>query len=124
MGLRETLNEKPAVGWVVAALLAIVALYLAFFRGGTTTGERPSVDDLKRDVTIRDIETGETWTMNRGRIEQLLYGRAYDGSLDPNLGLPNPNTGKMTGYPELRGGWEDLVERIKTEVAEVEAKRK
>ena len=124
MGLRNVINEKPVVGWAVAAVLAVVAVYLAFFRGGTSSGDRPSISDLKSDVTIRDIETGETWTMNRGELEKYLFSRAYDRNLDPSLGLPNPTTGKLSGFPELRGGWEDLVTRINTEVAEVEKRRK
>ncbi len=122
MGIRDAINQKPMLGWIVAGVLGLVAVFF-IFRSSFTGGERPSIPELKRTITIRDVETGDTWTMTRGELERQLYIRANKGELDMSVGFVNPETGKPTGFPELRGGWEDLVERIQTEVEEAKAKR-
>lgn len=121
MGLRQLINEKPVLGWIVAAVLAIVATVLIIRMSAGGGGER-SVATMRQEITVRDRETGETWTILRGELEKQLFARAYTGTLDPNVGLPNPKTGKLTGIPELHDSWDDLVARIKKEAAEVEAK--
>src|ERR1041385_8009715 len=110
MGIRETLKSKPWVGWAVAGALFLVAAALAY-RSLWGGGETYSVNRLTQDVTIRDRETGEEWTMKRGQMEQVLRDRG--GTVDPNVGLPNPKTGKLTGFPKSE--WEATVDRIKAE---------
>jgi hypothetical protein len=107
MGVREALQSKPWIGWAVAAVALLLAA-LVWYRAGRGSLNEYTFDRLTEDVTIRDRETGEEWVMKRGRVEQILWDRA--GALDPNEGIPNPTTGKPTGFP--KSDWESTVERI------------
>lgn len=109
MSIRDTMKAKPWIGWTIAGILLVVAAVLAYRSLFT---ERPdSLERLSQNVTIRDRETGEEWTMKRAEMELILRRRS--GNLDPNVGLPNPKTGKLTGFPKTE--WETTVERLKTE---------
>jgi len=109
MSIRDTIKAKPWIGWTVAGALLVVAAILAY---RSFLNVRPdSLERLSQDVTIRDRETGEEWPMKRAEMELILRRRS--GNLDPNVGLPNPKTGKMTGFPKSE--WESTVERLKAE---------
>ena len=72
---------------------------------------RESVEYLSQDVTIRCEETGDEWAMSRGVLERDLYLR--QGMIDPAQGIPNPNTGKPTGFPvNKEKEWNQVIERI------------
>ena len=110
MSIRTLLREKAYLGWTLAGLLLLLAVVLAFraFRG---TPSAYTFDRLTENVVIKDRETGEEWTMPRGRMEAILWDRG--GKIDPSVGLPNPTTGKLTGFPKSE--WEATVERIKAD---------
>jgi len=106
------LSNKPVVGWIVVGVLAAAALWF-LLRG---LGVRPGAGQLTNgttralatEVEIKDRESGETWTMHQGQIERELWTR--ESPLDPNQGLLNPKTGKLTGFPTK--GWEETIKKI------------
>ncbi len=106
MGLRDAINQKPMLGWGLAAVLAVATAYFAY--RGLTAGE---TRELTENVTIRCRETGKEWTMTRGAMEKQLYMRPYP--LNPDEGLPNPDTGKPTGFPV--DDWKKAIEEINAE---------
>lgn len=106
MEIRELVRSKPWIGWAVAGVLAVIAVVVLVRGGGGTSAY--TLEDQTQDVVIRDRETGEEWTIKRGRLEAMLWERA--GKLDPNVGLPNPKTGTLTGFP--KSDWEETVERV------------
>ena len=111
MSIRNRLRQSPALGWGVAGVLLVVAVYLAYRSFGS--GANPySFDSRTEDIVIRDRETGEEWTMKRGRMEAMLWER---GKIDPTVGIPNPKTGKPTGFP--KSDWESTIERIQRDQA-------
>lgn len=110
MGIRETLRSKPWAGWSVAAVLLLVMGWV-WYRGLYGNSNPTSLERTTQEITIRDRETGEEWTMPRGRMELYLWERPLP--IDPNQGLPNPKTGKLTGFPKSE--WESTVDRIATE---------
>ncbi len=118
MGIREALRSKPWTGWALAGVLMIVMVWV-WYRGLYGNTNPTALERSTQDVVIRDRETGEEWTMPRGRMEQYLWDRPLP--IDPNQGLPNPKTGKLTGFP--RSEWEATVDRISTERTVVAEKR-
>lgn len=106
MNIREVIRSKPWVGWAVAGVLLVVAVVVYMRPMGSRSAY--TLDQLDQDVVIRDRETGEEWTIKRGRLEAILWER--EGRLDPDVGLPNPKTGTLTGFP--KSDWEETVERI------------
>ena len=109
MGIRQFINQKPQAGWAVAGVLLLVAIFFVWrSMSGSSSGY--SLERATQEITIKDRETGEEWKIPRGRMEAMLMERA---ELDPNVGLPNPKTGKLTGFP--KSDWESTVERIKTD---------
>jgi hypothetical protein len=103
MGIREFINQRPALGWGVAAAVIVVAsvMFLRSLRGGETA-------ELTQEVTIRCRDTGKEWTMPRGAMERALYMRSYP--VNPDEGLPNPDTGALTGFPV--DDWKSTITRI------------
>ena len=116
--LREFINKNPWLGWV----LAIAFLVLSFILYTRLSGANDpySVERLSEQVTLRDIETGEEWTMNRGKMEMIL--RERPDYVNPMQGLPNPKTGKLTGFPVDRE-WEETVARLNRERKEIIERR-
>lgn len=102
------------VGWGIACVLMIFAAGMLYMRL-TAKNETAQLTEL---VTLRDAENGDTWQMPRGMMEKELYLRQYP--LDPNQGLPNPKTGKFTGFPV--DAWKETVTRINGERKEDEEK--
>lgn len=103
MGVRDFINKQPMLGWGVAAVVALVAVFM-FFRnlGAGETAE------LTQEVTVRCRETGKEWKMPRGAMEKQLMLRPYP--VNPEEGLINPDTGKPTGFPI--DDWKLSVDRI------------
>ncbi len=116
--IRQFLNKNPMAGWAVAAgLLILVALSLLRMR---RVDDNPySLNRTTEMVTIKCRETGDEWTIPRGRMEQILWDRP--APIDPSQGLPNPKTGRLTGFP--KSDWEQTVERISAERTEIALKR-
>ena len=85
MGLRDAMKEKPWIAWTICGVcLATGGLMLV---NSKTQSPPDSVQRLSEDVTIRCTETGEEWTMNRGRFEEMLL--FADGQIDPAKGVPS-----------------------------------
>jgi hypothetical protein len=110
MGIRDFLRSKPWLGWVLAAVLLFVCGWV-WYRSLLGGSNLTSVDRMAQEITIKDRETGEEWTIARGRMELYLWERQMP--IDPNQGLPNPKTGKLTGFPKSE--WESTVDRITRE---------
>jgi hypothetical protein len=116
--LRQFLNERPALGWAVAAALLLVVA-LSLYRMRRVNDNPYALDRTTELITIRCRETGEEWQMPRGRMEQVLWDRP--APLDPSQGLPNPKTGRLTGFP--KSDWENTIDRISAERQEVASSR-
>ena len=103
MSMRSFIDERPMLGWGVAAIVALVAV-LMFVRGmgGGETAE------LTQEITIRCRETGKEWKLARGAVEKQLMMRPFP--VNPDEGLINPDTGKPTGFPV--DDWKQTVTRI------------
>lgn len=109
MGIRETLNEKPAIGRTIAFIAVAAAIYLAFRAGSNDAPD--SLERRSQMVTIRDTLTGDEWEMNRGQFERLLL--TQQGQIDPNGGIPSKfSDGKPVGVLVDKNDWEETVERI------------
>jgi len=107
--LREILAKNPWIGWVIAVLAIGVAV---LFATGTFRQEPPdSVERLSQTVTIRCTETGKTWTMTRGRFEEMLMG--MPGQIDPDKGIPSPYAdGRLTGVLVNDKDWRETVSHL------------
>lgn len=109
MGLRETLNEKPIIGRTIALVAVCASIYLAIRSGKSSAPD--SVERRSQMVTIRDTETGDEWTMNRGQFERLLL--LHDGLIDEKGGIPSEfSEGRLTGVLVDKSDWEQTVSRI------------
>ena len=99
-GERTALRVALAVCLVVFAVLAVRRL---------TRPQNPySFERLTQEVTLVCRETGEEFTMPRGRVEQMLWDRP--APIDPSVGITNPNTGLPTLFP--KNEWETMIDRI------------
>src|SRR5688572_33339622 len=94
--IRQFLESHAWVGWAVA--LALLAVSIALFVRRDAGGGAYSPERMTETLTIKCIETGKEWTVKRGIMEVQL--RARGTQLDPLQGLPNPDTGKLTGFPK------------------------
>lgn len=109
MGLRETFNNNPIIGRSIALIAMVGAIFLAVRSG--TSNEPDSVERRSQIVTIRDTETGDEWTMNRGQFERLLL--LHDGMIDENGGIPSKfSEGRPTGILVDKSDWKETVTRI------------
>ena len=99
-------GERTALRIALAVCLLILAI-LAFRRFAGSPNPY-SFDRLTQEVTLVCRETGEEFTMPRGRVEQQLWQRP--APLDPTVGLTNPNTGRPTLFPKTE--WEATIDRI------------
>lgn len=109
MGIREAINSKPWIGWAVAGVLAVAAVF--FFIQSGASDAPDSLERRSEQVTIRCTETGEEWTMNRGQFERLLL--LQSGEIDPSQGIPSEFAdGRLTGVLVDAADWEETVERI------------
>lgn len=107
--LREMMKERPWIGWAVAGMLLVVAVYLGFF-GGTGGGDDFSGQKMQEMVTIRFSDTDTTEEMPWGRVMKELSGRP--GKLDATVGINNPATGKPTGFIFNKAEWDRIVGQI------------
>lgn len=114
MGMRETMNEKPWLGWIVAALLFVVAAFFAW-RSLSSGGDMYSADRMTEIVTIKFTDTDDTIEMPRGRlIKQLLE---QGGTLDPGKGLINPKTQQPTGFLFNKSEWDRMISELNADRA-------
>jgi|TARA_R110000782_G_scaffold30348_11_gene75605 hypothetical protein len=109
MNIREKLNQHPAIGRTIAIVAVLLAVYLAFRSGRNTAPD--SLERRSETVTIRDTETGDEWTMNRGQFERLLL--LQNGLIDENGGIPSQfSEGRPTGVLVNKTEWQETVQRI------------
>lgn len=107
--LKALLDRSPRLGWLCAALfLAAGILIFVRMRSGP---EAYSFERMTQDVRVRCAETGDEWTVKRGRMEADLLARA--GQLNSAEGLTNPKTGKPTGFPVNE--WQETIDRLNRE---------
>lgn len=106
MGVRQVLESKPLLGWALAALLLIAAAFTVY--RSSRGGEQAFLGEM---VTVRCRETGKEWKMSRGDIEKRLMLRGHP--LNPDEGLPNPDTGKPTGFPV--DDWKRMIDGLNSE---------
>lgn len=110
MGLREKINENPAIARTIAVLFLVVAVGILVIRS-RSGGAPDSIERRSQTVTIRDTLTGDEWTMNRGEFERLLL--LQNGPIDPNAGVPSEfSDGKPVGILVDKSDWTETVERI------------
>src|SRR5688572_8394137 len=114
--VRDFLNSKPWLGWVIAGCFIVLSLVLFFRLSGR--GATYSVERMSETVTLKCVETGDEWEMTRGLMERQLRSRG--SSLDPSQGIINPKTGKPTGFPFSKSEWEETVARLNKEKKEVQ----
>ncbi|MBY0311098.1 MAG: hypothetical protein K2W85_03420 [Phycisphaerales bacterium] len=112
---RDWLQDRPAVGYGVVGLIVVIAIGIAMTRLARPT----EVEELGQFITLKDSETGERWKVPLGAIERNLHGRELP--IDPKEGMPNPTTGKRTGFPEK--DWEKIVQRVMAERQQEMAER-
>ena len=117
MSIRDTINQKPWLGWTLAgAFLAVGLGYILWDRSsnrGAYSGER-----LQEIVTVKFTDDGSTMQIPRGRIEKMLAERP---ELKESEGITNPKTGKPTGFLYNEAEWKEMIARLKVEKGEVPA---
>lgn len=112
MGIREIINQKPWIGWVVAGAFLLTGA--SYFFWSKNTQSIYSADKLQEVVSIKFTDDNSTMTMPRGRLMKLLSERSQ---LNENEGIPNPKTGKLTGFLYDEAEWKEMVSRINSEKA-------
>jgi len=108
LGIRETLDEKPWIGWAVVGVLALVGVW--FIARNFVAPDPANV--LAQDIVLRYEDTGDEQTVNRGQFQTLLIQLANKGELKVDEGMTNPKTGKKTGFPVDRAYWNKIVPQI------------
>ncbi len=109
MGLRESINQKPWLGWVMAGIILVgaIVMYMRLSGGSSSDFSSDRATDM---ITILYTDDQSTQELPRGRVLQQLMDRG--ASVDPNQGLKNPKTGAMTGFPIDKDGWNRMVEAV------------
>lgn len=117
--LRELLAKSPWLGWVVAGVILLAAVFIYMRRSGMNDPYDPR--RLSQTMSIRYADTGEVVEMRRADVELELRRRA--GRLDPGAGLMNPKTGQATGFPYSKSDWDKTIERLNAEKQEAVRRR-
>lgn len=109
MSIREVLEARPWIGWIVAGISLVLAALLVL--RNSSSGDPDSLERRSETVTIRCTETGNEWEMNRGKFERLLL--TQDGLIDPTAGIPSEFAeGRLTGVLVDKDDWTETVKRI------------
>ncbi len=106
--MRSLLTKYPWLGWVIAAFLLGVSVWLYFARTRGVAEYDP--ESMKEMLTIRYTDTNETEKIPRGRLDQML--RRSGDKLDPSKGIINPKTGQPTGFLVDDEEWTVIIDRI------------
>lgn len=97
------------LGVAAVALLAALALIVRSIGGGSN-----EVQAATREVVLECRETGETWTVLRGRIMNDLLGRG--DIIDQEVGLSSPHAdGAPVAFPQSERVWLDIVAQVNEE---------
>jgi hypothetical protein len=109
MGLRESINSKPWLGWVMAGVFAVAGVVM-YMRLNSGSSEPFSADRSTEMMTIKFTDTGDEVQMPRGRVQIQLIDLVGRGLIkDASQGIQNPKTGAYTGIPFDKRDWESLV---------------
>lgn len=108
INIREQMEKKPWLGWSVAGVLLLVAVFIYIRRSSNDDPYSP--ERMTEMVTIKFTDTGDEIEIPRGRLDKELRGRG--GALDPSQGVINPKTGAATGFPFNKREWEDWIKRV------------
>jgi hypothetical protein len=111
MGLRETLNSKPWIGWAVAGAMILVAGWFAYRSMMMGSGDRFAVESMRETVTIKYTDTGDTEEIHRGRLIKRLLAE-QKGRVDPAKGLINPKTGQPSGFLFDQREWDEMMKEL------------
>jgi len=111
MALADNDNLRKWLGIAIVASLLITAVALLVIRSNRIG--KP--EQLADEVVIKDSVSGEEWRMARGRLLNSARAMSAEGTLKPDVGLPNPKTGKRTGFPLDRREWEAIVQQMNAE---------
>ncbi|MBL8887225.1 MAG: hypothetical protein JNK16_11225 [Phycisphaerales bacterium] len=114
----RNLLQKPAVGWSVAGLAILVALW--FFWQGMFAKGTYDLSRMTEKVTIRFADTGDEMVLTRGEFEEQLRRMGQD--LKADQGIVNPKTGKPTGILVAARDWQETVNRLNQERAEMSSR--
>lgn len=112
MGIRDFLNQRPWIGWSLAGLLFLIVVWRFATQSGPQAGPY-SPERMTEMVHIRFTDTGTEMDIPRGRLDKMMRERGT--VLDPSIGLPNPETGKNTGFPISKDDWDGMINRINKE---------
>jgi len=107
--MREML-AKPAVGWSVAGLAVLLALFMFW---NSTRNSTYDLARLSEKVTVRFTDTDDEIVLVRAEFEKQL--RSTPGKLSTSAGIINPKTGKPTGILVATRDWQEVVDRINEE---------
>jgi hypothetical protein len=110
MGIRDSINAKPWLGWLMAGIILVGAVVMYFQLSGGS-GSAFSSDRATEMMTIKFTDTGKTIEMPRGRVIRQLMDRGKD--IDSEKGIENPETHQFTGFPYDKNGWDSMVAEIK-----------
>ena len=113
INIREQMEKKPWLGWSVAGVLLLVAVFIYVSRSSNSDPYSP--ERMTEMVTIKFTDTGDEIEIPRGRLDKELRGRG--GALDPSQGVINPKTGAATGFPFNKKEWEDWIKRVNEDKA-------
>lgn len=110
MGTIREMLAKPAVGWTIAGIAVLVAVFL-FWRSSRSGSY--DLNRLSEKVTVRFTDTDDEITLLRAEFEKQL--RSTPGQLSVDSGIINPKTGKPTGILVATEDWKEVVHRINGE---------
>lgn len=113
MGLRETVNSKPWIGWAVAGAMILVAGFFAY-RNMSGSGDRFAPESMRETVTIKYTDTGDTEEVHRGRLIKRLLDE-QGGKVDATRGLINPKTGQPTGFLFDKREWDAMIKELEVQ---------
>jgi hypothetical protein len=111
--IREQISSKPWIGWAIAGVLFVAAVYLYISRSSRNDVQYGQ-EAMTKMVTVKFTDTGDELVMPRGRFEKMLRG-SVTGTLDPSKGLINPKTNQPTGFLFNKSDWDETIQRINTE---------
>lgn len=113
--IRDLVNKSPWAGWVVAALVLGVAVWM-FVRGGRTD-DPYDPERMQELVHIRFSDTNDEITMPRGQLDKMLRRRGE--TVNAAEGIINPKTGAPTGFPYNKEDWDGMIARINAEKEQI-----
>lgn len=110
MGIRESINERPWLGWAIAGILLVLGVLGFFWRMGPG-GDAYDPQRMTQVVTIKYTDTGDTEEIPRGRLIKRMLDE-NKGVFDPKKGLQNPKTKEYTGFLYNKSEWEALIKQL------------